>query len=405
MDRRSLSPEGEQLLGDFEHYLQPWSYSSIPYRVALARTFLHWWARPLGELSLPDRQAFVQHRQNPRDHAIATFRKFLRETGRWVPPRPAPPEQRPLDAWPEATAHGVLGFLAFRKRRGQVLASREGDRQRLVEFLETLPPEGAADLTQVTHRHVAAYIETLQDRGLAPGTINRRLATLRMFFRWLSREGGYPRDNPVREDHTLTLPPPLPRALPPEDVRALLAVVDDVCLRALFLVLLRSGLRIGEALALTVDDVDLEQATLTLYQGAKNGRGRVVYLAADARQALADWVQERQGYPVRQLFFRFLSHGLSKGWVQMCFQRYVAEAGLTRHYRLHDLRHTFATDLLNAGVPLTTLQELMGHISLPITQRYARVADPVKRGQYFAAMGQRAQQGQLGWPSSQEEAR
>jgi site-specific recombinase XerD len=404
MDRRPLSPELEQLLSDYQHYLEQWSYSNAPYRLSVARDFLHWWPSPLPELTCSDWQSYARQGPGSRDHAVTAFRKFLRETGHWMPPPPDPPEVRPLEGWPPVTAAAVQGFLAFRKRQGQSVEERTDDRTRLVWFLETLPPEGRADLNQVSHRHVAAYIEAMQDRELAPATINRRLATVQTFFRWLSREGHYAHDNPVREDHRLFLPLSLPRALPAQDVRAFLAMVEDVCLRALFLVLLRTGLRLGEALALTVADVNLPEATLTIRCGGKNGRGRIVYLAEDAGQALEKWLQARQGYPVKHLFFSFQSHSMSQGYVYQRFQGYLEEAGITRHYRVHDLRHTFATDLLNAGVPLTTLQELMGHTNLIITQRYAHVADPTKRGQYFAAMNQLAQEGQLWLPHVPEES-
>ena len=402
MDRRPLCVEREQLLRDYQHYLEQWAYSNARYRLSVARDFLHWWEYPVPELTRSDWQFYAQQRPGSRGHAVTAFRKFLRETGRWMPPLPDPPESRPLEGWPQATGAAVQGFLAFRKRQGQAVEERQDDRTRLVWFLKTLPPEVRGDLDQVTHRHVAAYIEAMQDRELAPATINRRLATVQTFFRWLSREGLYAHDNPVREDHRLFLPLPMPRALPAPDVRAFLAVVDDVCLRAFFLVLLRTGIRLGEALALTLADVDLSQATLTIAQGAKNGRGRVVYLADDAWGALEQWLQARQGYLVKRLFFSFQSHSLSHGYVYKRFQGYLEEAGITRHYRVHDLRHTFATDLLNAGVSLPTLQELLGHTNLIITQRYARVADPTKRGQYFAAMDQLAQEGQLWLPDSQE---
>ena len=403
MDRRPLSLELEQLLRDYQHYLEQWSYYNPRYRLSVARDFLHWWARPLPELTRSDWQSYDQQRPGSRGYAITSWRKFLRETGRWLPPVPDPPEVRPLEGWPQETAAAVQGFLTFRKRRGQAVTERQADHSRLVRFLEQLPPDVWADLTQVTHRHVAAYIEALQDQELAPATINRHLSTVGVFFRWLSREGLYGHDNPVREDHPLVLSPPLPRALPSQDVRAFLAVVDNVCLRAFFLVLLRTGIRLSEALALTMADVDLPESTLTISRGGKNGRGRIVYLADDARQALEKWLQERQDYPVKRLFFSFLSHSLSRGYVYTRFKGYLEEAGITRHYRVHDLRYTFATDLLNAGVPLSTLQELMGHANLIITQRYARVADPTKRGQYFAAMDQLAQEGQLWLPDPQED--
>ena len=68
--------------------------------------------------------------------------------------------------------------------------------------------------------------------------------------------------------------------------------------------------------------------------------------------------------------------------------QYLADAGLTRHYSPHCLRHTFATHLLNAGVPLEVLKELMGHHSMQLTLRYAQLYDTTKKYQYEQAMAQ-----------------
>lgn len=71
--------------------------------------------------------------------------------------------------------------------------------------------------------------------------------------------------------------------------------------------------------------------------------------------------------------------------------RYLAVAGLTRHYSPHCLRHTFATHLLNAGVPLEVLKELRGHHSMQLTLRYAQLSDSTKKHQYEQAMAQMTQ--------------
>ncbi|NIN68645.1 MAG: tyrosine-type recombinase/integrase, partial [Anaerolineae bacterium] len=93
------------------------------------------------------------------------------------------------------------------------------------------------------------------DRGLAVTSINRRLSVVRSFFTWLARSGHYERDNPVYDDHYLPLPDPLPRAMTAQEVVRLLAVINDGMDRALFLVLLRTGIRVGELLRLPVADV------------------------------------------------------------------------------------------------------------------------------------------------------
>jgi len=386
MDHSPLSPEQELVMSDYKRYLHLWSYTRPNYRLAVARDFLHWWERPVDQPQPSHWQTYAQERPPCRRATLVSFRRFLEETGRLRRSKPLDPAEWPLPGVPEATASRVQEFLRARKRSGQGYGGRQTEHCLLKGFLQALPPERQEDLAQLTHRDVEAFIEAGQDRGLAPTTINRHLTTLRSFFAWLQAQGHYLGDNPVRLDHYLTQPDPLPRAMRREDVQALLIVLDDVMDRALFLVLLRSGIRVGEALVLTVADVDLAQATLVVRQGGKNGRGRVVYLAEDARQALEAWLAARQNIPLARLFFTWASHQLTHGTVRARFHRYLKKAGISRLYRPHDLRHTFATELLNAGVPITTLQQLMGHATISITQRYARVSEPTKRGQYFAAM-------------------
>jgi len=403
MDHSHLSPEHELITSDYERYLKLWSYSRIRCRLVVARDFLHWWEQPVNQLQAADWSAYLEGRPPSRRGVLSSFRRFLEETDQVRRSRPPAPEARSLPGLPDATVRRVRQYLQARKRGGQGERSRDMDRRRLGYFLPSLPPERRGDPSRITHHDVETFIEAQQDRGLKPTTINRRLATLRSFFTWLQTQGHYRGDNPVWEDHYLQEPDPLPRAMRRADVRAFLAVIDDVMDRSLFLVLLRAGIRVGEALALTVADVDLAQATLVIRQGGKNSRGRVVYLAEDAHQALEAWLTARQNIPVSRLFFTWESHRLTQQTVNARFHRYLDQAGISRPYRPHDLRHTFATDLLNAGVSITTLQELLGHVTISVTQRYARVADSTKRAQYFAAM-QQMQQAQPGLLQQAEEA-
>lgn len=391
MDGLPLNPELELLLSDYQLYLKQWDYRQADYRLAVARDFLHWWKQPVDHLQLDTWQAYRQQASTRRGQRIFAFRQFLEETGHWRP-RLLGPEEQPLDQLPLATGRKVQAYLHRRKLQGQASKDRMRVRRQLLHFLTRLPVVQQQDLTLISADQVEAYIEDQQDHHLAAPTINARLCVLRGFFAWLHQQGAYPGDPPVRNDHYLRQPLPVPRALCPEDVRALLAVLDDAMDRALFLLLLRSGIRVGELIALHQADVDLNQATLIVRCGKKNARGRVVFLAPDALQALQVWLRQRPRVPVDRLFFTQRSHRLSLATVRGHFLDYLKKAGVDRHYRVHDLRHTFATDLLNAGVPITTLQQLLGHRSLAVTQRYAQVADATKRAHYFAAMEKIQQQ-------------
>jgi site-specific recombinase XerD len=395
-----LSQEYELLLGDYERYLKRWSFRRVKRRLAIARDLLHWWSRPLGQLRPEDLAPYLRQRSAYHGKDVRTFTLFLERMGPLPTVRRPDPADRPLHDVATQASVLVGEFLRARKRRGQSAVNRDHDRSTLGIFLRSLSPERQRDLARVTHHDIEAFIEQQQDRGLAATSINRRLSVVRSFFTWLARSGHYGADSPVHDDHYLPQPDPLPRAMAAQEVVRLLAVINDGMDRAMFLVLLRTGIRVGELLRLTVADVDLAQSALYIQQGSKNDRGRVVYLADDARQALAAWLKERQPFNVKPLFFTRQSQGLSRVTVGTRFRRYLKAADIHGPYTVHSLRHTFATDLLNAGVSITTLQELMGHVNISVTQRYARVSDATKRRQYFAAMQRLRVDSPALWPAA-----
>jgi site-specific recombinase XerD len=388
LNTSSLPQEYEHLLGDYAHYLKLWSFRRVKRRLAVARDLLHWWGRPVDQLRPEKLTPYLQYRSKLHTEDIRTFTHFLERTGQLPRPRPRDPADIPLPEVAAPASRLVGEFLRMRKRNGQTVPNRQDDRNRLGLFLRTLPTEQQRNLHLVTHGDIETFVEQQQDRGLAAATINRRLSVLRSFFAWLERIGYCVDGNPVRKDYYLPEPDPLPRAMTAQEVTCFLAVIDNVLDQAIFLVLVRTGIRVGELVALSVADVDLAQSVLYIQMGSKNGRGRVVYLSEDAHEALAAWLKQRRGFNVHQLFFTQRSQGLREQTVNDHFQRYLKAAGIQRHYTVHCLRHTLATDLLNAGVPITTLQELLGHVNIVVTQRYARVSDATKRQQYFAAMQQ-----------------
>jgi integrase len=185
---------------------------------------------------------------------------------------------------------------------------------------------------------------------------------------------------------TLKIPDTLPRAMNPQDVKKLLSTIDHTRDRALILLLLRTGIRIGEALGLTMNDIDLKDRKVHLIEGEKNNRGRVVYLSNDATFCLKRW------FRLRDQEKAFVFYG--KGDSPMCystarshFVTYLEEAGLAhKGYTVHSLRHTNASELLNAGMRLEVLQQLLGHQDIEVTRRYARLTDKTREEEYFRAM-------------------
>jgi integrase/recombinase XerD len=195
----------------------------------------------------------------------------------------------------------------------------------------------------------------------------------------------------LRRRHRLLTPTVLPKPIPDADLAAFFQVIDSVRDRLIFLFMLRCGLRVSEVCALAWDALDIDAETVRINQG-KGQVDRIVYLSPDVKRALAVWrAHHTPGVYLFPSPKRHRSH-LFRSQINVLMDQYLAAAGLTRHYSPHCLRHTFATHLLNAGVSLEVLKELMGHHSISLTLRYAQLYDTTKKHQYETAMAKIAQQ-------------
>jgi len=149
------------------------------------------------------------------------------------------------------------------------------------------------------------------------------------------------------------------------------------------LVLLRTGMRIGELLGTRMEDIQSAERKVMIFEAAKNRVGRVVYLSEDAVTALRAWLRQRDAGRA----FVFCGRGreaLSYTAARLRFHRHLERAGLIhKGYSLHSLRHTFATELLNAGMRLECLQQLLGHSNIELTRRYARLTDRTREESIF----------------------
>ena len=382
----ALSVEKEQLLTDYQEYLQRWQYCLAKEKLRAARYFLTLGPESLSELRDADVERYIENRGGPLSYYLRTFQFFLRQRGLTQTPEPDLLTSRLADV-PAATAHQVRAYLETLRRRNYSPATIKSIMYLLTAFIQTLPPEQQAQLSLVDRDTISAYIDRLQARSLKGATINNHLSAICGFFRFLLDQQQV-EHNPVLESHYLReREDPLPQAITDEEVHRFLAVIQDKMDRAMFLLLLRSGLRVGEVAALNLADVDLEQQTVRIERGEKNGLGRIVYFSADTKAALEAWLAQRAPFPeVLRLLFTKKTKGIKVCTINDRFKRYLARAGIEKPYSAKSLRHTFATQLLNAGVPLTTLQKLLGHDRITTTQLYARLSDRTKRRNYFAAM-------------------
>jgi len=256
----------------------------------------------------------------------------------------------------------------------------------LVQFLSFFANRGNTVLEQLSREDIEAFVEALQDRGLKPTTVNTRLRNVYAFVRYLILEYTGFDWGLMERKVKVKLPDRLPRAIDSQHLDQLLGAIDDCRDRALILLLLRTGMRIGELLNCKLQDIDLNEQKILIYQSDKTAVGRAVYYSTDAQQALLAWLRLRD--PGKQhLFYGQKDKPLCYEAARSIFQRCLQKADLQyRGYTLHCLRHTFATDLLNAKMPLECLRVLLGHSNLEITRRYARLSDKTREEEYFTAM-------------------
>ncbi len=252
-------------------------------------------------------------------------------------------------------------------------------------FLTFYSGLGKSQLRDIMRDDIEAFIEHEQDRGLKVTTARTRLNSLWAFLRFLI-EQDIINERILKRKIKLKVPDFLPRAIAPGDVSKLLGAIKETRARALILVLLRTGMRIGEVLRLNVRDLDVRERKIHIYEGEKNCLGRVVYLSDDALMALKLWLGKRN--PDTEYLFPGLQHKhLGYTQARNIFVKYIGAAGLqNKGYMIHSLRHTFASELLNAGMRLECLQLLLGHRDIEMTRRYARLTDKSRQEEYFRAM-------------------
>lgn len=256
------------------------------------------------------------------------------------------------------------------------------DLRHFVAWLRAHRGEGDGD-AEVGRLEMRRYLVELEEEGLRATTIQRRLASLRGFFRFL-RDTGVQRQDPARLMRGPRPPARVPRFLVHAEVDALLGqrFPDDFAGRrdrALLEVLYSTGARVGEVARLTLGDCDLEDGTARLH--GKGGVERLALLGGAARQALEEYLEERSRLLRRRrrpdpgtVFLNQRGGPLSARWMFETVLRRARDAGITTRLTPHGLRHSFATHLLDRGADLRTVQELLGHRRLVTTEIYTHVS-------------------------------
>ena len=280
----------------------------------------------------------------------------------------------------------VAGWHAYlRHDRGLAIKSIEAygrDLRQLLTWLNSRQdrPANVADLAALDAKSVRAFLSSRRRAGVESRSLSRAMSSLRMFFRWLEEC-----DTLNNRTFRLVQSPKVPHSVPkPLTVDRAAAVVDGgmaadldwVAARdiAVLLLLYGSGLRLSEALGLTLREAPLVGIDVLIISG-KGGKQRMVPVLPVTQAAVARYLALCP-YPLAddELLFRGAKGGpLSPRLIQLAMERLRMSLGLPETATPHALRHSFATHLLSSGADLRQIQELLGHASLSTTQIYTEV--------------------------------
>ncbi len=235
----------------------------------------------------------------------------------------------------------------------------------------------------VTYREVDRFITAQAERGFKPTTINRRLAAVISLYTFLSPEDDALVCPVMHRRHHLREPQRLPRPVQEDDLRQFFAVITSLRDRAMFLLMLRCGLRVAEVAGLLLSDLFLDEEYPLLVTRGKGSHERAVYLSPQVKAVLREYLAVRPSAAEDNVFLSYQYKKLSTHAIQRRLVRYREEGGIS--LTSHRLRHSFANDLLNADVPITSIQKLMGHRWIETTQNYVLANDTQVRADYYAA--------------------
>lgn len=242
-------------------------------------------------------------------------------------------------------------------------------------------------IEQVTSKETDAYMDYLLRRRKKPKTINCHFGCVHAFYEHLIEDEGMPITNPLRKKYRLRLSRPLPKHLRDEQVVELFNEISDARDRAMFMVMLRCGLRVEEVARLTVDAIEYRSRRLYVYNG-KGSKDRVVYLSDDAMSALEAYMQKRKWSKEKKVFLvqkgPLRGKPISVRGIQKRIEYYAKKTEI--QVSCHHLRHTMATQLLNADADLVTIQDLLGHSLITTTQCYCRVSNLKVQRDYYKAI-------------------
>ena len=236
------------------------------------------------------------------------------------------------------------------------------------------------ELDEATNTDVVAYLMDLKSSGKSRSTVNRKLASLRIFYKFMISSGRLT-DDPTEEIRSPKIARKDIDYISYEDVLKLLEMPDDSIKgkrdRALFEVLYATGVRVSEIIEMRLADVNLRMGFVSC--SGTHGRARIVPMGIPAKEALTDYLEHSRSImlkdqdpddPASMLFVNYLGEPMTRQGFWKILKQYGEKAGIEDKLTPQTLRNSFAMHMVQNGIDIKSLQELMGHEDISATQVY-----------------------------------
>ncbi|MFC1703726.1 site-specific tyrosine recombinase XerD [Candidatus Omnitrophota bacterium] len=270
-----------------------------------------------------------------------------------------------------------LNYLSV--ERGLAKNTLEAYRRDLKKYIKYLKRKNISDPNRITREEVSSFMFTQKDKGLSMNSISRNLVAIKVFHRFLAREGF------IKEDRTSLIDSPrlwkrIPEVLSRDEIESIIKSVyprDTASIRdkALVELMYATGMRVSEVVNTKLDDVNLEIGFIRCI--GKGQKERIIPVGKSAVLALQRYLEKSRPklskQPTKSVFLNRSGKKISRQSIWKMIKKYAKIAKVKKQIKPHTIRHSFATHLLERGADLRAVQEMLGHSNISTTQIYTHI--------------------------------
>ncbi len=283
-----------------------------------------------------------------------------------------------------------IDYLACEKKYSEnTSASYQKDLENFNVYLKDTFKNKKNAYLNLEYKDVTEYLIAQKKKGLSPSTINRHLSTLRSFYDYLIKKGTI-NSSPFKLLNGPKKEKKLPNYLKYEEFKDLLEACDDTDLgvrnKMILELLFATGLRVSELVDVKIKDIDFKNREIKTR--GKGNKMRIVYFNKKCQEVMSKYVLESRqhllnGKQSKYLLLNHLGNNLTRRGVADILEKLIKKSSIKHKISPHTLRHTFATLLLNEGMDIREVQELLGHARLSTTSIYTHISNEELRRVYL----------------------